>query len=511
MSLRTSFPITTKAASDLYSDINAKQDALVSGTNIKTINNSSLLGSGNISVSTFSGSYNDLSNKPTIPTVNNATLTIQKNGSTVKTFTANASSDVTANITVPTKTSDLTNDSGYTTNTGTITSVKMNGSTVSSSGEADLGTVITSHQDISGKQDKIDSSNKLSSDLVDDTNKTNKFVTTSEKSTWSGKQDAITSSNKLSYSLLSDTPTIPTVNNATLTIQKNGTTVKTFTANASSNVTANITVPTKTSDLTNDSGYTTNTGTITSVKMNGSTVSSSGEADLGTVLTSESDPVFGASAAAGITSSDITNWNGKTSNTGTVTEVKTSGAITGGTITTSGTITHSTSAGYKHIPSGGSSGQYLKYSSSGTAIWASPATSISSTSTNTTVPSSKAVYNAIEDTYLETEVSTNKTWINGERIYRKVFVKTTFADFDTGLSGVADDIIKLDVLFKQTSTNDWRSIPWLYASGTNMGGGTWAGGVYYKNSDGNIKFQVGNSLKDISKLIVIMEYTKVSS
>ena len=57
-----------------------------------------------------SGSYNDLSNKPTIPTVNNATLTIQKNGTNVQTFTANASSNVTANITVPTKTSDLTND-----------------------------------------------------------------------------------------------------------------------------------------------------------------------------------------------------------------------------------------------------------------------------------------------------------------------------------------------------------------------------------------------------------------
>lgn len=54
-----------------------------------------------------SGSYNDLSNKPTIPTVNNATLTIQKNGTAVQTFTANASSDVTANITVPTTASDI--------------------------------------------------------------------------------------------------------------------------------------------------------------------------------------------------------------------------------------------------------------------------------------------------------------------------------------------------------------------------------------------------------------------
>ncbi len=61
----------------------------------------------------FTGSYNDLSNKPTIPTVNNATLTIQKNGSSVATFTANASSNVTANISVPTKTSQLTNNSNF--------------------------------------------------------------------------------------------------------------------------------------------------------------------------------------------------------------------------------------------------------------------------------------------------------------------------------------------------------------------------------------------------------------
>ena len=101
-----------------------------------------------------------------IPTVNDATLTITKNNTSVGTFTANASSNVTVDITVPTATSDLNNDSGF------ITS-------------ADL----------------------------------------------------------------------PTVNNATLTIQKNGTNVQTFTANASSDVTANITVPTAVSDLTNDSGY----------------------------------------------------------------------------------------------------------------------------------------------------------------------------------------------------------------------------------------------------------------
>lgn len=90
-----------------------------------------------------SGSYNDLSNKPTIPTVNNGTLTIQKNGTTVQTFTANQSGNATANITVPTKVSELTNDSGFTTNTGTITGIKMNGVSKGTSGVVDLGTVIT--------------------------------------------------------------------------------------------------------------------------------------------------------------------------------------------------------------------------------------------------------------------------------------------------------------------------------------------------------------------------------
>ena len=64
-------------------------------------------------------------------TVNNATLTIQKNGSNVATFTSNASSNVTANITVPTKASQLTNDSGYITGGYNFASgVKVNGYTI---------------------------------------------------------------------------------------------------------------------------------------------------------------------------------------------------------------------------------------------------------------------------------------------------------------------------------------------------------------------------------------------
>lgn len=56
------------------------------------------------------GAYTDLSGKPTI---GNATLTIQKNGTSIGTFTANATISKSIDITVPTKTSDITNDSGF--------------------------------------------------------------------------------------------------------------------------------------------------------------------------------------------------------------------------------------------------------------------------------------------------------------------------------------------------------------------------------------------------------------
>jgi len=87
----------------------------------------------------FSGSYNDLTGKPEIPVIpanvssfnndagyitmdsipaipaaaNDAMLTIQKNGETVGTFSADATDNSTVNITVPTQTSQLENNSGY--------------------------------------------------------------------------------------------------------------------------------------------------------------------------------------------------------------------------------------------------------------------------------------------------------------------------------------------------------------------------------------------------------------
>ena len=81
--------------------------------------------------------------KSDIPVVNNASLTIQQNSKNVATFTANSSTNATANIVVPTKTSELTNDAGFTTNIGTITEIKVNGTSKGTSGSVNLTNMVT--------------------------------------------------------------------------------------------------------------------------------------------------------------------------------------------------------------------------------------------------------------------------------------------------------------------------------------------------------------------------------
>jgi hypothetical protein len=201
--------------------------------------------------------------------------------------------------TIPTKTSDLTNDSGfidntvdnlvnYTLSTGVGTTIDMSintttyvltlslknsDGTVLSTDTVDLpieSMVVNATYDttnkkiiltlqsgttidvpigdiVSGLQTEITASNKLNSDLVDDINSTNKFVTTNEKSTWNAKYDKP------------------------------------------------------------------NTG-IPSTDLDNAVQTSLGKAD--TALQTESDPVFGASPAAGITANDIGNWNNKSNFSG---------------------------------------------------------------------------------------------------------------------------------------------------------------------------------------------------
>lgn len=354
--------------------------------------------------------------------VNNATLTIQKNGTSAGTFTANASSNKTINITVPTTAADVSalpastkyaasiSVSVDTTDYKITTTLKdQDGNTLGTAQVIDLpleSVVVSGSYDnvnkkivltleggstvdipvgdlVAGLQSEITSSNKLASDLVDDTDQVNKFMTSAEKTKLAGiatgaevnVQSDWNQTNNAADDFIKNKPTIPDptdyywanvkvsdtsktnttptfakgtfnttsypqvagansiltfsatgnwdsasgpivlnttsfrpsssasnvldlgasnakwknlymdgniykgsytltlpsktgtvaltsdIGNATLTIQKNGTTVDTFTANATSNKTVNIAVPTDTNDLTNGAGYITSSGT----------------------------------------------------------------------------------------------------------------------------------------------------------------------------------------------------------------------------------------------------------
>lgn len=127
-----------------------------------------------------------------------------------------AITDKTVNITVPTNNNQLTNGAGYITEATLVPYAKT----------ADIPT--------------------KTSDLTNNSG----YITSSDIPVKSvnGKTGEI-SLTAADVSALPDTTVIPTVNNGTLTIQKNGEDVATFSANDSTNVTANITVPTSKSDI----------------------------------------------------------------------------------------------------------------------------------------------------------------------------------------------------------------------------------------------------------------------
>lgn len=93
----------------LATELATKQDTLVSGTNIKTVNNQSLLGSGNITIGGAVDSVNGqtgavvltasdvgaLPDSTVIPTVNNSTISFTQGGVSKGSFTLNQATGAT--------------------------------------------------------------------------------------------------------------------------------------------------------------------------------------------------------------------------------------------------------------------------------------------------------------------------------------------------------------------------------------------------------------------------------
>ena len=287
----------------------------------------------------LSGDYNDLSNTPTIPTVNDATLTITRNNVSAGTFTANSATDTSINIAVPTATSGLTNDSGFITNavnnlvnyytrTETDTAIGVETSNRENADQglqeqidalasaSDVVDVVGTYVELQAYDTSHLNNNDIIKVLTDETHDNaisyyrwntatssfsyigsqGPFYTKAESDATFVPQTRTVNNKALSTNItltaadvgaLPDSTVIPTVNDATLTIQKEGSSIGTFTANSATNTTINVvetdptvpswakqptkptysyseitnkpTIPSKTSDLVNDGADNTST------------------------------------------------------------------------------------------------------------------------------------------------------------------------------------------------------------------------------------------------------------
>lgn len=200
---------------------------------------------------------------------------------------------------IPTKTSDLTNDSGFITNANIQDFVSSGDvqtqidSSISGKLDTDAFTAYTANT-----KTEIDNavSGKVDSSRVDEIEEVTASALVELNST---KQDILVSGTN-----------IKTINNESILGSGNiviqGGSGSDYSAGTNIDITNNvisvtgITVPTKLSEFTNDAGYV-NSGEVETQ------ITSKGYITAYT----ETDPVFQASAASGITEQNITNWNSK--------------------------------------------------------------------------------------------------------------------------------------------------------------------------------------------------------
>ena len=256
----------------LYTALGTKQDTLTSGVTIKTINNESLLGSGNITIQGSTGSGGNA--KIFAGTCSTAAAT------TAKIVVCNdfTSSDLVRGVCIL-----VTFDA---TNSGAVGSLTMNVN--------DTGTFPIKKTLNNGAPSNLNNAGEIRG------NDTYLFqwngtywvcMSLDFNTTYSAMTQAIattgteTTGKLISAKVLNDTILQKADKNVIETIKVNGTALEPD--------------EDKAVDIT-----------------------------LSSVL-SESDPVFTASAAYGITSSDITNWNTKTDNVGTITGITMNGASKG--------------------------------------------------------------------------------------------------------------------------------------------------------------------------------------
>lgn len=228
----------------------------------------------------YDGQYSSLNNAPS---VNDGVLTITENGNTLGTFSANSAFNETINIAVPTNTSELNNDSGFITSADTYydASWLFNESTATTTHYNELKQAILDKKRIYVSQ-QSESYDALGKIYDDGTGNIAVTITVGTTDSYDGVDYAsdIVAMFEIDGTTKDITTTVGNTNGAEF-------------ARGLDSIRQSI--PSKTSDLTNDSGFVTNTdyansstgGVLKITNAYGTDVSANGEL-LGTVV-SESD------------------------------------------------------------------------------------------------------------------------------------------------------------------------------------------------------------------------------
>lgn len=248
------------------------QDTLISGTNIKTINNQSLLGSGNITVG--GGTSTDVQVNGTSIT-SGGVANILTQGAYSSSNKIATMADLPTIPTVPTKTSDLINDGDGThpfllngspsyidtiSTYGGGSAYARNLSYTWDNGVVSENHIIANYEDIPTRVSDLQNDSGFLTTETDPVFSASAAagITSSDITNWNAAEANVQSdwnqSDNTADDYIKNKPTIPVV-------------------------------PTNVSSFVNDAGYLT--------------------------AYTETDPVFSSSAAASITSADITSWNGK--------------------------------------------------------------------------------------------------------------------------------------------------------------------------------------------------------
>ena len=152
-----------------------------------------------------------------------------------------------------------------------------------------------------------------------------------------------------------------------------------------------------------------------------------------------------ASTVSHVTADERTAWNAKASTANATT--KTAGLMSSadktkldGIAEGANKYTHPTTSGNKHIPSGGASGQILRWSSDGTAVWGADNNTTYSNATTATAGLVKS-----GSTVTSTSGLTAVPIINGVPYYKN----TTYSNATSATAG----LVKVDTALSSSSTN----------------------------------------------------------